>query len=331
MSRRSLTPHGTRATATVAALACGLLLASAGGAAADRGTGTTDTGGGGESGGDGISAVVYARHSPDGGQPMTSSTGNWSPPVCWFEPRYTNDALAKHNEEMEDKGPLEGIDHDTAENRKEETDAHKDKDGMWWERTPEMSPRSCEIGELWIWVDRGDPDPPADTIDPEILAGLAYKETNLPAPPVDLKPNPDRNVVNLPTKIEFSQPLDRVWTTASLVNEQAGINIAATTVAEPVSLRIDAGTEYAEPTSCTYDLVEADGGYQVNSDGSGCNITYRKSSGEGAYSMEAQIVWDVTWNPTASPDGTPQNDDLPDGLSVSEQEVTVKEIQTVVR
>ncbi|WP_326797604.1 hypothetical protein OG946_21075 [Streptomyces sp. NBC_01808] len=330
MSRRSLTPHGTRATATVAALACGLLLASAGGAAADRGTGTTDTGGG--SGNGGVNSTVkFEYHSPGGGQPMTSSTGNWSPPVCWFEPRYTNDALAKHNEEMEDKGPLEGIDHDTAENRKEETDAHKDKDGMWWERTPVMSPRSCEIGELWIWVDRGDPDPPADAIDPEILAGLAYAETKLPAPPVDLKPNADRNVVNLPTKIEFSEPLDRVWTTASLANAQAGINIAATTVAEPVSLRIDAGTEYAEPSSCTYDLVKADGGYQVNSDGSGCNITYRKSSGEGAYSMEAQIVWDVTWNPTASPDGTPQNDDLPDGLSVSEQEVTVKEIQTVVR
>lgn len=329
MSRRSLT-HRTRVGATVSVLACGLLLASAGGAAADRGTGTTDTGGN-TGDGDIGSSVRFEYHSPGGGQPMTSSTGNWSPPVCWFEPRYTNDALAKHNEEMEDKGPLEGIDHDTAENRKEETDAHKDKDGMWWERTPVMSPRSCEIGELWIWVDRGDPDPPADAVDPEILAGLAYDRTKLPAPPVDLKPNEDRNVVNLPTKIEFSEPLDRVWTTASLVNAQAGINIAATTVAEPVSLRIDAGTEYAEPSSCTYDLVKAGGGYEVNSEGAGCNITYRKSSGEGTYPMEAQIVWDVTWNPTASPDGEPANGDLPDGLSVTEQAVTVKEIQTVVR
>ena len=329
MSRRSLT-HRTRAGATVSVLACGLLLASAGGAAADRGTGTTDTGGN-TGDGDIGSSVRFTYHSPGGGQPMTSSTGNWSPPVCWFEPRYTNDALAKHNEEMEDKGPLEGIDHDTAENRKEETDAHRDKDGMWWERTPVMSPRSCEIGELWIWVDRGDPDPPADAVDPEILAGLAYDRTKLPAPPVDLKPNEDRNVVNLPTKIEFSEPLDRVWTTASLANAQAGINIAATTVAEPVSLRIDAGTEYAEPSSCTYDLVKAGGGYEVNSEGAGCNITYRKSSGEGTYPMEAQIVWDVTWNPTASPDGEPANGDLPDGLSVTEQAVTVKEIQTVVR
>ncbi|WP_181785765.1 hypothetical protein [Streptomyces phytophilus] len=330
MSRRSLTPHGTRAAVTVAALACGLLIASAGGAAADRESPTV-TPGADTGNGDIGSSVRYEYHSPGGGQPMTSSSGNWSPPVCWFEPRYTNDALAKHNEEMEEKGPLEGIDHDTAENREEETDAHKDKDGMWWERTPVMSPRSCEIGELWIWVDRGDPDPPAEAVDPEILAGLAYDRTKLPAPPVDLKPDEDRNVVNLPTKIEFSEPLDRVWTTASLVNAEAGVNIAATTVAEPVSLRIDAGTEYAEPSSCTYDLVEADGGYEVNSEGAGCNITYRKSSGEGTYPMEAQIVWDVTWNPTASPDGEPANGDLPDGLSVSEQEVTVKEIQTVVR
>lgn len=330
MPRRSLTHHRTRATATVAALACGLLLASAGGAAADRPSGTTDTNpdtGNGDIG----SSVRYVYHSPGGGQPMTSSSGNWSPPVCWFEPRYTNKELYEHNEELEEKGPLEGIDHDTADNREKETDAHKGRDGMWWERTPVMSPRSCEIGELWIWVDRGDPDPPAETVDPEILAGLAYDRTTLPAPPVDLRPAEDRNVVNLPTKIRFSEPLDRVWTTASLVNAQAGVDIAATTVAEPVSLRIDAGTEYADPASCTYDLVRAGGGYQVDSEGSGCNITYRRSSGGGTYPLQAQIVWDVTWNPTRSPDGEPQNGDLPDGLSTSEQDVTVKEIQTVVR
>ncbi|MEU6079247.1 hypothetical protein [Streptomyces sp. NPDC047108] len=314
------------------ALLLGIATWTAGDAAADwerRGKeGQADS----KSGDGAIGSQVQFHVTNNGsGKPMNSSSSSWSPPVCWFEPRYTNEELAKHNKELEGKGPFEGIDHDTAGRRKEETDAHKDKKGMWWERTPVMSPRECEIGELWIWVEPRDPAPPEGAVDPEILAGLAYDRTRLPAPPVELRPGAGNQIVNLGTQVKFAQPLDRVWVTASLNNAQAGVNIAATTVATPSKLRVNAGTEYADPQTCEYDLVKGKGGYEVDSKGSDCNIEYKKSSGDGTYTLTSELVWDVHWTASADPDGAPQQPAMPDGLSTNEQDVTVKEVQAIVR
>ncbi|MEV6313647.1 hypothetical protein [Streptomyces sp. NPDC051776] len=329
--------RGRRAASVLvaSAMVVGLQTAMAADAMAGRGkgTGTPDPNqqsapqsGGGDIG----SQVQYKVTNNGSGKPMTSSSSSWSPPVCWFEPRYTNEELAKHNKELEDKGPFEGIDHDTAERRKEETDAYKGKKGMWYERTPVMSPRSCEIGELWVWVEPQKPAP-AEAIDPEILAGLAYKRTELPAPPVQLRPGPEKQIVNLGTQVKFAEPLNRVWVTASLDNDQADLHIAATTVATPSKLRINAGTEYADPQTCEYDLVKGKGGYEVDSRGSDCNIEYKKSSGDGTYTLTSELVWDVHWTASADPDGAPQAPALPDGLSTNEQDVTVKEVQAIVR
>ncbi|WP_407565642.1 hypothetical protein [Streptomyces sp. 184] len=335
MPRQGLSTRSVRVATTVA-LACGLALATAGQASADRPSGgTTYDPSGGSSPGAGFS---FRYSSPgSGGTPMQSSNANWSPPPCWYAPTYTNDSLDKHNEELHED-PTSGVRGDVLERRKEETEEKRKsgEEGMWWERKPDdaaLLPRECNLGEWIVWVEEGDPDPPEGAVDPEILAGFAYERMKLPAPPIDLKPDPDRNVVNLPTKIEFSEALQREWVTANYDNAEANVHIAATTVAQPVSLRIEAGTEYAEPNACEYRLTGGgDGGYQVNSDDAGCNITYRKSSGEGTYPLRAEIVWEVSWNATDNPDGPPEGDpELPNGLSVFEQDVTVKEIQTVVR
>ena len=78
-------------------------------------------------------------------------------------------------------------------------------------------------------------EPNTDVIDPETLAALAYNETELPAPPVDLKPNPDRQVVNLETHAVLDPAeLQRVWVTAYIDPPGMG-RIAATTGAWPAS------------------------------------------------------------------------------------------------
>ncbi|MEK8170803.1 hypothetical protein NKH77_18255 [Streptomyces sp. M19] len=183
--------------------------------------------------------------------------------------------------------------------------------------------------EPYLWIGPADPSARDPVIDPEILAGLAYNRTKLPAPPVRLSPAADKQVVNLETYVSFAQGLDRVWVTASL--NYPGIDIAATTVATPTALHIDAGTSSAQPSSCTYDLVRKDGGYGVDSEGADCNITYRRSSGDSAYGLKASITWKVIWTASADPDGPAQQPALPDGETTVEQDVSVREVQSVNR
>ncbi|WP_419995971.1 hypothetical protein [Streptomyces boninensis] len=328
----------TRGTAAVAAallLTSGLGLVTAGPAAADTGDrdGTADSTPTPDSGGDTVSTQIKYEVSDTGssGTPMTSAKVDWSPPPCWFEPKYTNKTLDEHNEKLHED-PMSGVNGEVLERRKQETAAHKGEKGYWYERTPVMSPRSCEIGELWVWVPEGDPDPPADVVDPEILAGLAYKQIKLPKPPVELSPSGDKQKVNLETQVKFGKNLDRAWATATLDNDDANVHIAATTVAEPYQLKIDAGTDSAAPRTCTYKLDKGDGGYKVNSANEDCNVTYQRSSRGGTYPLSAQLVWKVTWNQTDGPDGPAEAaPELPNGVSVYEQDVTVKEVQTVTR
>ncbi|WP_326807202.1 MULTISPECIES: hypothetical protein [unclassified Streptomyces] len=92
-------------------------------------------------------------------------------------------------------------------------------------------------------------------------------------------------------------------------------------------------SQKADPRTCTYDLTKAEGGYEVDSQGTDCNITYQRTSGKGrSYPFKASLVWDVTWTDTAGPDGPPMRDPaLADSQSTFEQDVTVEEIQSIVR
>ncbi|MEU1627014.1 hypothetical protein ABZ746_17175 [Streptomyces sp. NPDC020096] len=268
------------------------------------------------------------------GTPMTSSDTSWSPPVCWYEPRYTPDEYKKSwDDAYRQAGSFERYVWEEQQ-QLQKIDYNRGKDGLWWHLTyrqgislDEMN--SCKEMQGDIWVPKGDPTPPDGAITPEILSKIAYAATKLPAPPVELSPSAGNQVVNLPTYIKFNKQLDRVWVTASI--DYRGLNIAATTVATPVAFKVDAGTPDADPQSCTYDLTKSSSGYQVDSSNAPCNITYRRSSGSSTYPLKAQITWKVTWTASTNPDGAPQQPALPDGLSTYNEDVTVKEIQTVVR
>jgi hypothetical protein len=210
------------------------------------------------------------------------------------------------------------------------------KDGLWWQITynPDVSAQyaldHCTPYDApEVWVPTGDPAPPPGVPRPVDLKNIAYSAVKLPAPPVELSPVGENQTVNLPTYVRFAGKLGRAYATAELVAPQYGVNVAATVVAVPTSLRIDAGTSFADPQTCTYDLAPgAGGGYQVDSSKDDCNITYRK---RGPYTLHAEITWKVTWTPSTNADGPAAQPGLPDGLSGNDTAVAVKEIQTVVR
>lgn len=292
-----------------------------------------DSGAGSGNGTIGAHIRIDQSKAGSGGGPTsttTSSNANWKPPVCWYEPMYTS-------EEYEEfiKTAYDGAQEPAASyaRKREEEGYRKDDKGLWWQvqfRNDEYTDACPVTTDNWeIWVPPADPQPDPNKLTPETLSELAFNSTKLPAPPVELSPRADRLIVNLGTRVKFKGDFDRVWTTASI--NYKGVQMAATTVATPVALKVEAGTDDADPATCTYDLVKGKNGYTVDSEDAGCNVTYRRSSGTGTYPFKASITWKVTWTDSADPDGPPQQPALPDGLSTYEENVTVKEIQSVNR
>jgi hypothetical protein len=279
----------------------------------------------------------YAGGTPSNGtSALTSVDSNWSPPGCWFEPRFTPEQYQTYFREGM-KGWSTGKEYVEPLLEKLEAEKYNEgKDGLWWQITynPDVSAayalaHCAPYDEPEVWVPTGDPAPPPGVPRPVNLKDIAYSQTTLPNPPVELSPVPGNQTVNLATYVKFAGAFGRVYTTAEINAPQYGINVAATVVAVPTALRIDAGTSYADPQVCTYDLTAGQGGeYRIDTSKDACNVTYRKA---GSYTLRAELTWKVTWTPSADPDGPVADPALPDGLSYASVPVTSREIQTVVR
>jgi enoyl reductase len=138
--------------------------------------------------------------------------------------------------------------------------------------------------------------------------------------------------VNLPTWIwQETADIGEVSATARLDD----LGLEATTVATPSALTLRAGTGDAT-------LHPGDGQCTINADGTigepytddraeeepPCGITYRRATADGeAYELSATITWSVSWTGTDNPE--PQ--ELPDAVLETTQDVTVQEVQTIVR
>lgn len=284
-----------------------------------------------------ISSRVTVTGSSDGGdaKPIVSSDANWTAPPCWYEPYFTPDEFKTYLKAKYEDAGKSGADtvYDYYYQVMSDMNAvkyHKGDKGKWWmlvqnDHLPPGSTASCQLSPSWIWVGPADPVP-AQAITPEMLSQVAYGATKLPARKVTLSPDATHQKVNLATYAKFNAPINRVYVTASLPNA----NLAATVVAVPESLRIAAGTQYADPQTCAYTFTKSGNAYQVDTSKSDCNITYRKATNSGSYPLEAQITWRVTWTASANPDGAPAGT-LPAGYSTSDQNVQVQEVQTVNR
>ncbi len=265
-----------------------------------------------------------------GGAPLTSRDTTWVPPVCWLQPLHTPEEFA---ELMADERAHSGSAQSDWLADIRAVDYHQGEDGHWWgtvfnQHLPEEEARGeCAIlrGNE-VWVETGADPPAGEAVGPEMLAEVAYAATRLPPPQATLRPPPDAQRVNLDVHVALAADAlpGRVTTTASM--DHLGVRFAATVVAVPRELRVEAGTEYADPAVCEYRLD----GSEVDTAGADCNVTYRRASDEAGYPLRVELTWDVHWTASADPDGAVA-EVLPDGFTASEQLVTVREIQTVVR
>jgi enoyl reductase len=275
------------------------------------------------------SRVSYRTNYHGPGAQMTApASSNWSPPSCWYEPEFTPEQFADYV-----NGNYRSAQSAFAQMAEEygKGDFHKGDKGAWYQLTfsNDAIASSCAALDPWKWITPGQPaTAETPTVDPKTLAGLAFNETILPKPNITLKPNGRNQLVNLDTEVTFAKALPRVWVTASLDNAAVGIHVAATTVAVPVKLTIDAGTPDADPRTCTYDLTRSGGTYSADTENSDCNVTYRRA---GDYHLTASVVWKVTWTASANPDGPTSQPALPDGESTAPYATTVQEDEAVNR
>ncbi|MFJ9901888.1 hypothetical protein ACIRVK_03095 [Streptomyces sp. NPDC101152] len=286
--------------------------------------------------------VVYDRSNNGSGQsvgPVTSTT-TWTPPACYYAPKYTPAQLKAYLE------PIWAVDSTgyewDAQQRDRYVNGHPYKDfnkdktgkGYWWDFyvTPgrEGDPAALDCTKPIFWVD-ADTSPPADVpqaVTPKVLAELAYNEVRVPSTKVTLAPA-GTTKVNLPTWAWLdAADFKPVSVTASV----PVLGISATTTAEPVSLKIDPGTSDAEtyPASgvCTIKKGQIGEPYAKGKadETPPCGVKYLRSSGNGSYPLKATITWKIHWTGSG---GT--GDDLPDGTFGATQAVIVQEIQAVNR
>ncbi|MCW8377667.1 hypothetical protein NA749_012585 [Streptomyces justiciae] len=284
--------------------------------------------------------VVFDRSKNGSGTStgaLTSST-SWTPPPCWYAPKYTPEQLQKTLEPIW-AAESTGWEWDAEQRKKYNADDEKkgfNKDktgkGYWWDSYVDKSYPpgwdSCDKGPFW--VDTGDA-PPAEyenAVTPEVLAELAYNEIRVPGTKVTLAPA-EATKVNLPTWAWLDgADFKPVSVTASV----PVLNIEATATAEPVSLKIEPGTADA----VTY---PASGVCEINNGRIGepyakgkadqtppCGVKYLRSSGDATYPLRATVTWKIQWTGTGGAGG-----DLPDGNFGATQNVVVQEIQAVNR
>ncbi|MFD3733580.1 hypothetical protein [Streptomyces sp. NPDC058632] len=299
-----------------------------------------------EAGGDGtvsvtVGGVVFDRSkngSGDSAGALTSAT-SWSPPPCWYAPKYTPEQLQEYLEPIWEAGST-GHEWDAVQRKKylnpdePEKDFNKDRtgEGHWWGSyvNDSFPPGWDSCDEDYFWVDQGDPPPAGieNAVTPEILAELAYAEIRVPGTEVTLAPAGAAKV-NLPTwawldGAEFKP----VSVTASV----PVIGIEATATAVPVSLEIEPGTPDARtfPASgvCAIDDGRIGEPYAKGKAERTppCGVEYLRSSGDGTFPLQATVTWEIEWTGTGGAGG-----DLPDGSFGATQDVVVQEIQAINR
>ncbi|WP_107291885.1 hypothetical protein [Streptomyces ambofaciens] len=288
-------------------------------------------------------AVVYDRSRNGSGRsagPVTAAS-NWTPPACYYAPKYTPEQLQKYLEPIWEVGST-GHEWDAEQRKKYNADDEKkafNKDrsgeGYWWDSyvTPgrEGDPGALDCKKDIFWVDTGDA-PPADVpqaITPEMLAQLAYAEIRVPTTEVDLAPD-GATKVNLPTWAWLDAATFKpVSVTASVPL----LEVQATTTAQPMSVSIDPGTADAEtyPASGVCEIVNGTIGEPYAKgraeETPPCGVKYLRSSGDGSYQLKATVTWKIHWTGT----GVDGEQPLPDGEFGGEQDVVVQEIQAVNR
>ncbi|MEW2529097.1 hypothetical protein [Streptomyces sp. NPDC047071] len=271
---------------------------------------------------------------------LSSVDGDWTPPACWYEPAFSPkeiEATVKKWRKVKLLG-LGDMVGDLFDAYYKDGKPYKDYNldeqgkGMFWaaavnpNRKDEPEASACDKLPFWVPNDATPKEPLALT--PRVLAEYAYDELPLPDTEITMAPKGETKV-NLPTWVWLDRAkFKEVSVTASL----PGTGLSATTTAKPVSLRIEPGTKDAEtyPVSGECPVVKGRIGEPWargrSEETPPCGVKYLRSSGDGTYGLKATVTWKISWTST-----TEKGDDLPDGEFGADQDVVVKEIQSVNR
>ncbi len=286
-----------------------------------------------------------------GGGNLAPVSGNWEAPPCWYAPMYSPQQL---KEKVEDNAyGLTGRERPAGSWEKQETvpeivkrytkgkyknfNLKKKGEGSFWAAVPNPEEKdrakahSC--GRLPFWVKNGERPKVERAISPEILAALAYERVRVPDTRVELNPEA-KQTVRLPTWAWLDKGEFRPVSVTARVDLGAGEELSATTTVKPVGLSIDPGTEDARlhPASGTCPVGE-DGGigtpYAKGKSGQTppCGVTYLRATPKGgSFPLRGTVTWKAAWHGSDGAGG-----ELPDGEFGSGQDVTVQEIQSIVR
>ncbi|MEV0847630.1 hypothetical protein AB0J21_17470 [Streptomyces sp. NPDC049954] len=278
---------------------------------------------------------ALSSRTPTG--PLTPTTPHWSPPPCWYEPFWTAEAFRTFTEaKWAMHTATGGAPGDFAADRRRYGDFHTrdERPGMWWVAVdnPEIpgDARAGQCARKPFWVPRGTVPSVPRAMTPAMLAALAYQSTRVPGTEVGMTPA-DRSVVNLPSWIW----LDRSrFTPVSVTARLPQAGLWARTTARPVGLRVDPGAARAVtypasgecPTGPDGTIGAPRRGGADAADLPPCGVTYLRSSGGRTYALRATLNWRVDWAGSGGTGG-----ELPGGTYGQTRDVTVQEIQSVVR
>lgn len=243
--------------AAVVALAPGVAYAARGKYGNQISVGHTDVSNGKASATAGGEFVHYdhSKNSNKGGAGPLIPIGNWSPPACWYAPKWTAESAAQTRlGGSVDFSP----NHDalTAKaNREKYLDGKygnfnvkKQGKGYWWgayksDRLNDSGASDCTKSPFWVDTGHQPPTDVPEVVSPEILAQLAYGEVRIPQGKASMAPSDGNQVVNLPTWVWLN---NADFHPVSVTARVDVLNIQATTTATPVNMHIDAGTADAQ-------------------------------------------------------------------------------------
>jgi enoyl reductase len=277
--------------------------------------------------------------SGSGVGPVTPTT-NWSPPACWYAPKYTPQQLQQQYQDLLNMPEFSGKGEAATSFKHTYIDGHpynnfnldKQGKGYWWDSYIDPSrsadPNALSCNHPPFWVDNGQPPQVKNSVTPELLAQLAYARMKVPSTTVSLNPT-GIQTVNLATWVWLDKTVIHPVSVTASVDV---LNVWATTTATPMALHIDPGTQDAN-------VYPASGDCPINTDGSigtpyngdvnatpPCGLTYRRSTdATGSYQLKATVTWKISWQGSGGTGG-----DLPNGTFATSTPVTVQEIQTVV-
>lgn len=285
--------------------------------------------------GDQIATFVCLTVNGQPASPQPSSPINWTPPVCWLEPRYTPAGLQAYVAYMMNQ-PVsiiaEGAAAVAAWNAYYGglTPAYNaGQAGWWWGVACNTTSQNILTADTyaqeimasagltwqrpWEWVPTGNPAPAATFVaTPELLADYAASAIGqLTLPKTGVSPTAIQTV-NLPTYFAGAfagKNGGKVTATASL----PAFGMTSTVVASPELVTITTTGQTISGTNTITCNVNSSGKFGVMSkagvpQASNCTFTYAQP---GTYTITMRATWSINWLEANGAAGWPVEDLVP--------------------